>query len=270
MDGLDLYFVANTTDSAISAECLFNVLRGAPELWNPVTGRMSTIRHFKRSEDRTAIPLTFAPYQSYFVVFDRTQDALEMDGPDGGDFARKQVLKTVRGPWQVSFDTAWGGPASVKFDSLQEWTTRKEEGIKYYSGVANYHAAFELPEKFSSGLSLDLGEVHCIARVLVNGTDLGVVWCAPWQVDISSAARRGKNELEVEVANLWVNRLVGDEKRPDDGVKDGKFPEWLLTGAPRTSGRYTFCPVKYYDAKSALQKSGLLGPVTIHQEEASP
>jgi len=101
----------------------------------------------------------------------------------------------------------------------------------------------------------------------MNGNDLGVVWCAPWQVDITDAVTKGENHLEVDVANLWVNRLIGDEALPDDGVKNGKFPEWLLTGKPRTSGRYTFCPVKYYTAKSPLQRSGLIGPVKLHSGE---
>ena len=36
------------------------------------------------------------------------------------------------------------------------------------------------------------------------------------------------------------------ENKPDDGVKDGKWPEWLLEGKPRTSGRYTFTTHRYY------------------------
>jgi hypothetical protein len=263
MDDLDLYFVANTADSTLDAECWFNVPQGAPELWNPVTGEMSALHNVRLSGERMAIRMAFAPYQSYFVVVDRTRGLHGADGTAGSDFPQHQVLKRVEGPWRVSFDTTWGGPASVSFSTLQDWTTRKEDGIRYYSGTATYHAAFELPESLPPALALDLGEVHCIARVKVNGTDLGVVWCAPWQVDMSEVAKVGRNDLEIEVANLWVNRLVGDEYLPDDGVKDGKFPEWLLTGAPRTSGRYTFCPVKYYDATSPLQKSGLVGPVTI-------
>ncbi len=262
-DGLDLYFVSNTTAESVSADCIFNMERGVPELWDPLTGKISSLPRYSQAGGRTTVPLKFAPQQSWFVVFDRMSRAPENRDTSARNFDDMRLLKSVEGPWSVSFDTAWGGPAQAAFDSLQDWTTRKEKGIRYYSGSATYRTTLTLPEQPASRLWLDLGEVHCIARVRVNGTDLGVAWCAPWQVEITGAARQGENQLEVDVANLWVNRLVGDEALPDDGIKDGKFPEWLLTGAPRTSGRYTFATWKFYKADSPLQRSGLVGPVSV-------
>jgi hypothetical protein len=262
-DGLDLYFVSNTTAGTVRADCIFNMKGGVPELWDPVAGKVSPLHRDTQREGRTAIPLEFAPHQSFFVVFDRTTEAPARDNGSVRDFEEKHLLRTVEGPWIVSFDTAWGGPAEVAFDTLQEWNTRQEKGIRYYSGTATYHTTIEVPEPVPSPLWLDLGEVHCIARVRMNGKDLGVVWCAPAQVDITDAVRQGRNQLEVDVANLWVNRLIGDEAFPDDGIRNGKFPGWLLTGKPRTSGRYAFSPVKFYTADSLLQKSGLVGPVRI-------
>jgi len=105
-----------------------------------------------------------------------------------------------------------------------------------------------------------------MARVRLNGHDLGVVWAAPWSVDITKAVKAKGNQLEIEVANLWVNRLIGDEQLPDDGISDGKFPEWLMEGKPRTSGRYTFATFKHYKKDSPLLESGLMGPVTVITE----
>jgi len=72
--------------------------------------------------------------------------------------------------------------------------------------------------------------------------------------------------LEIEVANLWLNRLIGDEQLPDDAIKDGKWPDWLINHQPRTSGRHTFATHKFYDKNTPLIKSGLIGPVTILKE----
>ena len=92
---------------------------------------------------------------------------------------------------------------------------------------------------------------------------MGVVWTAPFQVKISDAIRSGENQIDIEVANLWPNRLIGDERLPDDGVKNNQWPEWLLKKQPRTSGRYTFTTRKFYEKDSELLKSGLIGPVRI-------
>jgi hypothetical protein len=102
-----------------------------------------------------------------------------------------------------------------------------------------------------------------MARVRLNGKDLGVIWCAPWRLDITKALKSKGNKLEVEVANLWTNRLIGDENEPDDGVIDGKWPEWLLNGTRRPTKRYTFTTYHYYKKDDPLMESGLMGPVTI-------
>ena len=112
-------------------------------------------------------------------------------------------------------------------------------------------------------INLDLGEVDNLARIRINGKDMGVVWTAPFRINISGAVVPGNNQIEIEVANLWPNRLIGDEQLPDDGIRNGKWPDWLLKKQPRTSGRYTFTTAKFYEANSPLLKSGLLGPVRI-------
>jgi hypothetical protein len=61
------------------------------------------------------------------------------------NFASKKVIKTLNGPWQVSFDPKWGGPKDIRFNELTDWTLRPEEGIKYYSGTAVYYKDFDLP-----------------------------------------------------------------------------------------------------------------------------
>jgi hypothetical protein len=71
------------------------------------------------------------------------------------------------------------------------------------------------------------------------------------------------NLLEIKVANLWVNRLIGDENLPDDGIRQGKWPDWIIRREKRPGKRYTFTTYKHYSADSPLEKSGLLGPVTI-------
>ncbi len=133
------------------------------------------------------------------------------------NFAQPEVLFEVNNPWKVSFDPKWGGPENVVFDKLDDWTSRPEEGIKYYSGIANYHNTIKLPENIiadkKTDVFIDLGEVNNLARIHVNGKDMGVVWTAPFRIKITDAVVSGDNRLDIEVANLWPNRLIGDEHK---------------------------------------------------------
>ncbi|WP_295671731.1 glycosylhydrolase-like jelly roll fold domain-containing protein [uncultured Mucilaginibacter sp.] len=264
--GWDIYFVANKTADPEKTKAVFRSAKGAPELWDAITGEMRKLPQFKVEGSQTNITLQFEPYQSYFIVFHTGRVAKPIANKD--NFPVFNKIETLSGPWQISFDQKRGGPAKTTFNELSDWTKSPVEGIKYYSGIAVYKKEFNLQANVSIAhgkIYLDLGDIKNLARVKLNGKDLGVIWTAPWHVDISSAIKQGNNQLDIEVANLWVNRLIGDEKLPDDGIKDDKWPDWLIKGLPRPSGRITFSTFHPYNQNSPLFKSGLLGPVTLQQ-----
>ena len=97
-------------------------------------------------------------------------------------------------------------------------------------------------------LLLDLGEAREVAEVLVNGKHAGYAWHAPYTVDIGELARKGPNRLEVRVANLWVNRLVGDAQ-------------------PGVTEKITWTALSAYRPDAPLRRSGLIGPVRLLGEE---
>ena len=263
----DIYFVSNKSNAVINVNATFRVSQGTPELWNPMTGKTRELPDFEIKKGRIQMSLQFEAFESYFIVFNYDKKTRSATATGLKDFAQPEVLFEVNNPWKVSFAPKWGGPENVVFDKLVDWTTQPEEGIKYYSGIANYHNTFKLAKNVAadkkSDIYLDLGEVNNLARVRINGKDMGVVWTAPYRINITDAIVSDENKLDIEVANLWPNRLIGDEKKPDDGIKDNQWPDWLLNGKPRTSGRYTFTTFKHYNADSPLLKSGLIGPVKI-------
>jgi hypothetical protein len=225
------------------------------------------------------VPLRFEPHQSFFIVFRRP---IAAEKQAGRNFPDIEEAAELNGPWEVSFDPEWGGPEKVTFDHLEDWSLRPEDGIKFYSGTAIYRQTFDLPPSAEDGekagrgagvrLRLDLGTVKNIASVRLNGRELGVVWCAPWRVDITAAVSPKNNRLEIAVANLWPNRLIGDEHLPPDAEYDAggrllRWPEWLLKGDSRPeTGRYAFSTWRHFSKDSALLPSGLLGPVTIRRQ----
>jgi hypothetical protein len=182
----------------------------------------------------------------------------------------------LEGKWDVRFPPGSGAPEHLELDRLISWMEHRNVGVKYFSGTATYTKLFSMPaELLGNGrtVKLDLGKVEVIAEVKVNGHDLGILWKPPFRVDITRVARPGENQLEVQVVNLWPNRLIGDEQQPEDcewrthGADYGdpllKWPGWLLEGKPSPTGRLTFATWKHWNKDSPLLESGLLGPVTI-------
>jgi hypothetical protein len=181
----------------------------------------------------------------------------------------------VGGPWEVRFPPSWGAPEKATFDHLASWSENADPGIRYFSGTATYIKQIAItPAMLASGdvLVLDLGTVHEIAQVRLNGRDLGIFWKPPFRIDLTGIAKPGANQLEVSVTNLWVNRLIGDEQLPPDADYNGDgslrgWPAWLADGVegkarPRT-GRVTFSTWKHWSKDSPLLDSGLMGPVRL-------
>jgi hypothetical protein len=269
----DIYFVSNRTGAPIKADCRFRVGRGRPQLWDPVTGERRPLPQFERADGLTVIPMEFDAFQSFFVVFggkaEKPASKAEKNFPE---------LKTgyeLSGAWDVAFDPKWGPfesvqgrrPGEFEFDRLMDWTTRPEPGIKYYSGIAAYRKTFNMTRIPEGKTYLDLGVVHDMARVKLNGQDLGVVWCAPWRIDVTGAIKAGDNQLEIEVVNRWANRMIGDTQPADANARTVECPPGFLGGKRVPAGRYTFCTDDPYDPNSPLAPSGLLGPVRILTSE---
>jgi len=177
----------------------------------------------------------------------------------------------IAGPWEVAFAPGMDAPAKTVFDQLHSWSENADDAVKHFSGSATYTKTFSLPTELAGGdlrLDLDLGDVQVMARVKLNGKDLGILWKPPFHADITDAVKPKDNLLEVEVVNLWVNRLIGDEQLPEDCERnpDGSlraWPQWLLDGKQSPTGRHTFTTWRLWQKDAPLVRSGLLGPVKI-------
>ena len=177
----------------------------------------------------------------------------------------------IDGPWKLRFPPNAGAPESVTLPKLASWTENADQGVRHFSRTATYVKMFTVPAGTigaSRRVYLDLGKVQIMARVNLNGKDLGLVWKPPYRLDATDALKAGENALEVAVVNLWVNRLIGDEDLPEDSDRnpDGTlktWPAWVLLGKPSPTGRTTFTSWRLWKKGDPLVESGLLGPVTL-------
>ncbi len=255
----EIYFLANRNDHFEKIKTAFRVSDRKPELWNSVTGEKKILPEFEIEKARIFIPLEFEPFGSMFIIFPKM--ASKNLVKKSKNFDRLKTVFELTGPWSVRFNTEWLYPNDCltqqqsdglfEFDNLEDWSKSPEPAISYYSGTAKYKKNFEISQSLipiGKQIFLDLGIVKETARVILNGKDLGVVWCNPWHVDITKNLKNSENILEIEVVNLWPNRLIGDETLPIEKRKT------------RTN-------VIDYKKDSPLLSSGLLGPVTIKINE---
>jgi hypothetical protein len=265
----DIYFLSNQGTNTAAAQIAFRVTGKQPGLWNAVTGEIRALPEFREEAGRTVVPLEFAPRQSWFVVF-RKGVVAKSPAESGRNFDEYKQLADILGPWEVFFNPQSGGPGRATFDRLDDWSQRPEDGIRYYSGTATYKNRFQWKAASPDArqLFLDLGVVKNVARVRLNGHDLGVVWTAPWQVEITGAVKAGTNELEIEVANLWPNRLIGDAALPrEERLTITNVRTYETTLPPENeykTYRCTICAERRKTGRPAeLLPSGLLGPVSL-------
>ena len=261
----DLYFVANPSNRVVMASCRFRVEGKAPELWDPVTGERRWAAAYEAAEGGTMVPLEFAPFGSWFVVF--RQPAQAHPATTRGNHPHFRTVLELGGPWTVHFPAGasaaeWrpelaleSRSRAVEFPRLTSWTEHTDPGIKYYSGTATYVGAFTRPEAEAGAADarwyLDLGELRELAAIRLNGHDLGVVWAPPFRVALDPWLVAGTNHLAIDVVNFWPNRLIGDAALP-------------------LEQRRTRTNIRKLTPDTPLVTSGLLGPVRLQVQVAVP
>jgi hypothetical protein len=196
---------------------------------------------------RTTIPLHLDPYGTVFVVFRKAAPATEWQEPEAKEAPLPDLDQALNHNWIVNFPPYRGAPETLQLDNLASWSDNSNVGVKYFSGTATYTKTIDIPDAAltpGAHLWLDLGDVKEVAEVAVNGKYQGILWKAPYKLDLTGVLKPGSNQLVIAVTNLWVNRLIGDRQ------------PWSLK-------KYAFADIQLYKADSPLLPSGLLGPVRI-------
>lgn len=238
-----IYFISNQKNEAIRINPAFRLSGNIPELWDPVTGNIRALPDYTQTATSTTVSMELAPFESAFIVFRKPGHKKNYSQ---SNYPKLVNTIHIKGEWMVKFDAGMGGPARpVVFKQLEDWTKNNNDRIKFYSGTAHYQHSFQLLKlKDKERIVLDLGNIKAIAKIRLNGITLGGVWTAPYKIDITKAAKTGKNNLEIKIVNNWINRLIGDHS----------LPEQLRT---------TWTYYNSYDPTVALQPSGLTDPVKL-------
>jgi hypothetical protein len=242
----EIFWVNNRRNRAETLEATFRVTGKAPEIWHADTGLIEpTAYHW--ADGRTTVSLRLDPIDAVFVVFRKAATATSRTLSPWTE----AEVGAVEGAWDISFQPDRGAPAKITLHGLSSWSDNADSGVKYFSGTGTYTKTLQAASDwFRTGaqLWLDLGDVKNIAEVSINGRSLGILWKAPFRVDVTHELKPGENTLQIKVTNLWVNRLVGDQQ-------------------PDVTRKYTYTSQPFYRANSALLPSGLLGPVRVVRKD---
>jgi hypothetical protein len=239
MDNAEIYYVSNRGDHALDVSAQFRVTGKRPEVWRADNGAIHALP-FTDDGAVTSATLSLEAEEAVFVVFGDTDGKARSTPPE-----RLKERALLTGDWQVFFQPGRGAPDHVQLETLASLSESSDPAVKYFSGIATYKRSLRLSRADLTGkpLVLDLGAVGDLAEVFVNDKPAGSVWHSPYTIDITGLLKAGENKLEIRVANLWVNRLIGDAQ-PD-------------------AKKVTFTTISTHRANAPLRPSGLIGPVRL-------
>jgi hypothetical protein len=247
----DVYFISNQLEQERNIHISMRVTGRLPELWDAVTGETKVAGEWWQQNGRTVVPVQLPENGSLFIVLRRKTN--NTSGRPANKRVQQRVVQTIGSEWQLQFDTAAGGPAKALAVTLpDDWSRHADTAVRYYAGTAVYTTTFNWQPAGVKNTRwlLDLGKVHNIASVTVNGTDCGVVWTAPFRTEITKALHAGINRVEIAVTNTWANRLIGDHALPEKERRTWTTAPYRLEGRP-------------------LLPAGLTGPVQLLAETAA-
>lgn len=241
-DDLDIYWLNNPTGEKLECTVTLRACGRRPMLWNPVDGSIESVSYSVKG-GRTEVKLHFNADDAYFIVLgpEKAKRSFTAAAKPSCDKVGAELEQ-----WTLEFPATATNPSgrTLSVDNLKDYASFEFEDVKYFSGTCLYTTSFNL-DKVPSRACLDLGKVCDLCQISVNGRDLGIVWRAPFALDVTSALRRGRNDVEIKVVNSWVNRLIGDAQ----------------PSCPKVS---TYTTMPFYKASSPLESAGLIGPVKLN------
>ncbi len=197
-----------------------------PELWDPLGGTVEQAILYRRNNNDLELYLNLRPYQSIFVVFQQAEDVEVLPKLDKfndssfkpGDWLERKKGDIVLNKIDPDDYTVLDDPVHTKAETpftmpedsslkLGDWSL--QDGFDDFSGTVSYIFQISINEsgKTEQKKLLDLGEVWEIARVFVNGVEIGLRICPPYTFIISGQLTLGTNEITIEVTNTLGNRI---------------------------------------------------------------
>jgi hypothetical protein len=216
LDGHAAYFFHNPTDRTLSLSFKTRA-KGYPELWNAFDGTREGL-NFVRNQGETVVKLDVAGGAGALVAFtdERLKPAPVWLVAETMDLSRYNWTLSVQGHKHGGKELT----KTVALDQLRDWSAIAE--LEDFSGQAVYNVDVTLPSAWLQDgheIDLELGTVHDMAKISVNGRAAATVISAPFRASLAKLLRAGRNTLSIAVFNSPNNAMM-DSKLP--GLKNLK------------------------------------------------
>jgi len=254
INGGEYYFITNSGNEVFNDWVLLNTNLQNAVLFDPMMQR-SGIAKTRQGDNYTLdIFLQLAPGESCIVQ----TSATKFTGNKFPYTEKAGEIITIEGSWQLKFLS--GGPSlpvTTTVNELKLWTDLSINGVKEFSGTAQYSINFKKPSVTANAWSLNLGDVKESAAIILNGKRITTLIGPAYSVMIPSSQLKTDNQLEIIVTNGMANRIIDLDKR---GVQWKKFYNINMSARfPENRGADGL----FTAAKWQPKPSGLIGPVTI-------
>jgi len=254
INGGEYYFITNDGKEIFNDWVLLNTKLQHAVLFDPMQQRSGVAKTRQGDNYTLDIFLQLAPGESCIVQTGSgkfTGTKFPYTEPAGDATA-------IAGNWELKF--LLGGPSlpqTAVVSELKSWTNLAIDGVKEFSGTAQYSIQFNKPSVAADAWLLDLGDVKESATILLNGKKIATLIGPSYSVSIPASQLKASNQLQVIVTNGMANRIIDLDKR---GVQWKKFYNINMPARlPENRGADGL----FTAAKWQPKPSGLLGPVSI-------
>lgn len=206
-DGRDIFFFVNTQKSRKTFSAGLSATSGRPWRWDPETGTRSP---FPTQEDTKNLRVVLDPLESLLLVYQSD----EADKPPAVHAPPADNGRIIQGAWITRFKPFRGKPFERDDFELVNLGAAEDKKLSTFAGTVVYQKTVNIKDRKNGepcalGVSrrvwLDLGRVHGVSRVTVNGEDMGCRWYGRHVYPIGNALKKGDNDIRISVTTTLFN-----------------------------------------------------------------
>jgi hypothetical protein len=222
----DLFFFANYSgDQTHTFHAQFPEARDrTPWLWDTQTGER---RPLPWSPTAGTLTLTLGPVESMLIVFERHAGKSSQQPAMAAPPISAGTTHVLHARWQVELNPVSGPPQTLTISDLNDPSLNK--ALEGFAGTLTCTTKVQLDK--STNISLELGVLHSVSELWVNGHSLGVRWFGNQTYNLPIIPDEGPTELKLRLTTTlgnYVKTLKGNRTAMDWSRDTPTYPAGII------------------------------------------